>query len=126
MTVKFATRVFNAAGIYGILALFPQYFLASKIGHDNPPAITHPEYFYGFIGVALAWQVVFLIIARDPVRYRAVMIAAVLEKLAFGIPAIVLFARGSIPATVLGFGCVDLVLGTLFAISFRATAAELK
>ena len=119
--MKFASRVFNVAGIYGLIAMFPQYFLENKIGVDTPPAITHPEYFYGFIGIGVAWQVMFLTIARDPVRFRPAMIAAVLEKLTFGIAAIVLYSGGRIAPTVLLFACIDLVLGTLFVLSYRAT-----
>jgi hypothetical protein len=60
----FARRLFLLAGIYGILVLAPQYFLEAKLGQDYPPPITHPEQFYGFIGVALAWQAAFLLISR--------------------------------------------------------------
>src|SRR5262252_1160810 len=119
---RFARRVFTVAGIYGLIVMTPQYFLATRIGRDTPPAITHLEYFYGFIGLAVAWQFVFLLIGRDPERYRALMIPAVLEKLAFGVPAIVLFAQGQIPASVLFFGLLDLTLGVLFVASWRATA----
>ena len=118
---RFARRVFTWSGIYGLVVLTPQYFLASRIGRDLPPPITHVEYFYGFIGIALAWQIVFLVIARDPVRFRPLMLPAVLEKLAFGIPAIVLFARGSLPGSVLFFGLVDLGLGALFFMAWLAT-----
>ncbi|TWU23634.1 hypothetical protein [Bythopirellula polymerisocia] len=51
---KFAKRVFFWAGVYGVILLVPQFFLEAQIGRDYPPAITHPEHFYGFIGVALA------------------------------------------------------------------------
>ena len=78
--LTWARRVFGAAGIVGLLMLLPHYFLFEKIGRDYPPAITHPEFFYGFIGVAVAWQFAFLVIARDPARYRLLMIPAVLEK----------------------------------------------
>jgi hypothetical protein len=71
----------------------PQFFLEAQIGRDYPPPITHPEHFYGFVGVALAWQFVFLLIGRDPARYRPLMPIAVLEKLAFGVPAVVLYAQ---------------------------------
>ena len=64
----FARRVFGVAGIYGLLVLLPQYFTEAKTGADFPPPITHPEYYYGFVGVAVAWQVLFLILARDPHR----------------------------------------------------------
>src|SRR6186713_1645507 len=101
---RFARRVFTGAGIYGLIVLVPQYFLAARIGADTPPPITHQEYFYGFIGVAVAWQFVFLLIGRDPERYRPLMIPAVLEKLAFGVPAIILYTQGRLPGAVLPFG----------------------
>ncbi len=49
----FARRAYTAAAVYGILALAPQYFLEQQVNRDFPPAITHPEYFYGFVGLAL-------------------------------------------------------------------------
>src|SRR3712207_4414010 len=91
---RFPSLVFRIAGIYGIVVLLPQYFLEERIGRDYPPPITHPEHFYGFVGLALVWQLVFLLIARDVRRYRALMPLAVLEKLAFGVPALALYAGG--------------------------------
>ena len=120
--MKFAKRVFLFAGIYGLLVLAPQYFLEAKTGRDFPPAITHPEFYYGFVGVALAFQVVFLIIARDPARYRAMMIPSVLEKATFGIAAAVLYLQGRLPAFTLGFAALDLVLGALFVVAYAKTA----
>lgn len=118
----FAKRVFNIAGIYGLLALLPQYFLEEWTGRKHPPAITHPEYFYGFIGVAVAWQFVFLLIARDPARFRALMPIAVLEKASFGIPAVALFALGRLNGELFAAGIIDLILGTLFVMSYVRTA----
>ena len=118
---RFARRVFTGAGIYGLIVLVPQYFLATRIGADTPPPITHQEYFYGFIGVAVAWQVVFLLIGQDPARYRPLTIPAVLEKLAFGVPAIVLYAQGRLPGSVLFFGLIDLTLAALFVAARRST-----
>jgi len=119
--MKLARWIFAVAGIYGILVIAPLYFAAGQIAQNDPPAITHPEYFYGFIGITLAWQVVFLLLARNPVRYRPLMLVSVLEKLAFGVPAIVLFTQQRVKTTTLTFGCVDLVLGTLFVVAFFLT-----
>lgn len=121
MDRRLAQRIFTWAGIYGLIVMAPQYFLASRIGRDTPPPITHVEYFYGFIGIALAWQVAFLVMGRDPVRFRPLMLPAVLEKLAFGIPAIVLYAQGRLPGSVLFFGLIDLGLGALFLMAWSAT-----
>lgn len=119
----FARRVFMVAGIYGVIVLLPQYFLEQQIGRDYPPAITHPEHFYGFIGVALAWQLAFLVIARDVVRFRPLMIPAIVEKLSFGVAVIVLFCLGRASGALLPFAVIDLVLAGLFAVSRSRTPA---
>ncbi len=121
-SVRFARRVFRVAAIYGVLVLVPQYFLEERIGRDTPPPITHPEYFYGFIGVALAWQLVFFLISRDPVRYRPLMLLALVEKASFGFAAIALFLSGRLSAQMLGAGLIDLVLGALFVVAYVRTA----
>jgi hypothetical protein len=118
----FARRVFLIAAIYGFIVLLPQYFLEEKIGRDTPPPITHPEYFYGFVGIALAWQVVFLLISRDPIRYRPLMLAAVIEKASFGLPAIALYVSGRLSGQMLAAGLLDLILGALFIASYRRTS----
>jgi hypothetical protein len=120
--MKFAKYTFLVAGVYGLLVLVPQYFLETKNGIDYPPPINHPEYFYGFVGIAVAWQLAFLVISRDPVRYRPMMIPAIVEKLTFGVATAVLYAQGRVAAAVLAFGIIDLTLGALFAASFVATA----
>ena len=120
----FARRVFLVAGVYGLIVLLPQYFMEERIGLDAPPPITHPEYFYGFIGVAAAWQLVFLLISRDPIRYRLLMLPAIVEKAAFGVPAVLLYINGRLNAQMLGAGMIDLTLGTLFLIAFMRTPWE--
>jgi hypothetical protein len=116
--LTFARIVFRLAGVYGLLVLLPQYFMEQQIGRDYPPPITHPEHFYGFVGVALAWQVAFLVIAQDPIRFRPFMIVAVLEKAAFGIAVLALFFQNRVSGMVLGFGAIDLLLGALFFLAW--------
>lgn len=122
--MRFARWLFRIAGVYGLLVLLPQYLLEERVGRDNPPAITHPEYFYGFIGVAVAWQVAFLIIAQAPDRYRPLMIAGVIEKASFGIAVLVLFAQQRASGTLLVFGILDLAWGLLFAIAYWQVGGE--
>ena len=83
--MRFARVVFLIAGIWGVLVLTPLYFMFDLIGRKDPPPITHPGFYYGFVGAGLAWQIAFLIIARYPVRLRLVMIPAVIEKFTYGI-----------------------------------------
>jgi hypothetical protein len=120
--MKFAKTVFLVAGIYGLIVMLPQYFLEDTIGRNTPPPITHPEFYYGFIGLTIAWQVVFLIISRDPLRYRPLMIAAVLEKAVFVIPVAILYSQNRVASSLLVFTGIDLVLGILFVIAFLKTA----
>ena len=119
--MRFAKIVFLVAGIYGLIVLLPQYFLEGRTGHDYPPPITHPEYYYGFIGLAVVWQIVFLVLSRDPVRYRPLMIPAILEKACFAIPAIILLWQQRMPAMIFGFAMVDAFLGVLFLIAYLKT-----
>lgn len=42
--------------------------------------ITRPGFYYGFVGLGLAWQIAFLVIAQDPVKYRLMMIPSMVEK----------------------------------------------
>jgi hypothetical protein len=124
--MRFAKIVFWVASIWGFLVLTPLYFMLDLIGRNDPPPITHPGFFYGFIGVALAWQFVFVVIATDPVRYRPLMIPSVLEKLAYGAAAIVLVWQGRMHSSDLVFACADLLLGALFVISYLKTPPRLS
>jgi len=116
----FARRVFLVAGVYGILVLAPQYFVELGL----PALIDRPEQFYGFIGVALAWQFAFLIIASDVVRYRPLMLAGVLEKLSFGAAVVILYLMNRVSIGVLLAGALDLVLGALFVAAFMGTPGK--
>ena len=120
-TPRFAKWVFLLAGIYGLLVLPPMYFLEERVGREAPPAVTHPEFYYGFLGVAVAWQVAFVLIGRDPVRFRPMMPAAVLEKATYGVAAWVLFAQGRVPGMILMSGLMDLALGALFVAAYLRT-----
>lgn len=119
--MKFAKWVFLLAGIYGVLVLVPLYFREAAIGQDYPPPITHPEYFYGFIGTALACQFLFLFIATDPKRYRLMMLPAIAEKAAFAVPVPILYMQQRVPLITFSFSLVDVVLGLLFVAAFLAT-----
>jgi hypothetical protein len=53
------------------------------------------------------------------------MLVAVVEKVAFGIPAIVLYALGRLSGQLLAAGLIDLTLGAFFIAAYRRTAATL-
>jgi hypothetical protein len=122
--MKFAKRVFLIAGIYGLIVLLPLYFLEEKTGRDYPPPITHPEYYYGFIGVAAAWQVLLLIISRDPVRYRPIMILPMLAKGSFVVAVTILFLQQRVSSTTFGASMIDLLLIILFLVAYVKTPSR--
>jgi hypothetical protein len=119
--MKFAKIVFWVAGIWGFLVLTPLYFLFDVIGRNDPPAITHPGFFYGFVGVALAWQVAFIFIATDPLRFRPLMIPSILEKAIWGATVIVLVLQQRMHNSDLIFAGADVLLGVLFVIAYSKT-----
>ncbi len=119
--MKFAKIVFRVAGIWGLWVLTPLYFMFDLIGRNDPPPITHPGFFYGFVGVALAWQIAFIFIATDPARYRPLMIPSVLEKVSFAAAVIILVLQGRMHKSDLVFVCTDLLLGLLFVIAYFKT-----
>jgi hypothetical protein len=119
--VRFAKIVFLAACIQGLLIIPPLYFMEDRIARDTPPAITHPEYFYGFLGVALAWQVLFLVLSTDPARYRAMILPCILEKVGYGLALLVLFWQHRLPLSVLAVGSFDWIFAFLFLAAYFTT-----
>ena len=117
--MTFSRRVFRSAGIYGLLVTVPQIFLEGVTSRDFPPTITHPEFYYGFVGTVVAWQVAFLVIGHDPLRYRPLMLVSVLEKAAYAIAVPVLYLQGRVPGLLLAFAAIDLILALLFLEAFR-------
>jgi len=123
--MRFARIVFLIAGIWGLLVITPLYFMFDLIGHKDPPPITHPGFFYGFVGVGLAWQIAFLIIAKNPVRLRPMMIPSVVEKFTYGVAMVALYKQSRVQKSDLTFAAVDMLLGILFVAAFLKTRDRL-
>ena len=122
--MKFQKWLFRIAGIWGVVLLAPLYFIFDLIGQQDPPPITHPAFYYGFVGVALAWQVAFFIIAGDPVRFRPIMIPSILEKIGYGGAVVILYGQGRMHSQDLAFGVADLLFAVLFAIAYARTPSQ--
>jgi hypothetical protein len=120
----FAKAVFWVAGIWGILVITPLYFMFDLISRKDPPAITHPGFYYGFVGLGFAWQIAFLVIAQDPVRFRPMMLPSIVEKFSYGIAVVVLVMQGRMHRTDLVFSGSDLLLGVLFVMAFVFTGGR--
>ena len=119
--MKFGKIVFWIAGIWGLLVITPLYFMFDLIGRKDPPPITHPGFFYGFVGLALAWQIAFVFIARDPVRYRPLMIPSIIEKFSYGAAVVILVLQARMHSSDLVFAGTDLLLGVLFVMAYFKT-----
>ena len=119
--MRFPKIVFWIAAIWGVLVLTPLYFMFDLIGQRDPPPITHPAFYYGFVSVGLAFQIAFFVIARDPVRFRPMMIASVIEKFGAGTSFAVLYLQNRLTSGDLALGCVDLLFGVLFLTAFFKT-----
>jgi len=119
--MRFAKIVFRIAGIYGLIVLVPGLFFESRFGRDYPPPVTHAEFFYGFFAVAIAWQVLFLILATDPLKYRAMMIPAMLEKFGYPLALIFLHFQNRIDPRMFALGSIDWIFLVLFAIAYMRT-----
>ena len=122
--MKFAKIVFRVAGLWGLAVRTPLYFLFDLVGRQYPPAITHPDFYYGFVGVGLAWQVAFLVIASDPIRFRLMMFPAMLEKFIFVISLCALYAQRRLQGGQLMVAVPDMALGILFVAAFLKTPAR--
>jgi hypothetical protein len=119
--MKFAKIVFYLAAVWGILILTPLYFMFDLIGRQDPPVITHPAFYYGFAGAALAWQFVFLVIARNPVRFRLMMLPSIFEKFSYGAALLTLYFQHRLHGADVAFGCIDILFGLLFFIAYART-----
>src|ERR1700741_912007 len=122
--MKFAKVVYWVAGIWGILVITPLYFMFDVIGRNDPPAITHPGFYYGFAELALAWQIAFLVIARHPVRLRPMMIPSMVEKFSYGIARVTLGMQGRMHKADLVFAGTDMLLGVLFVAAYVGTKGK--
>lgn len=119
--VRFARIVYLVAGIVGLLEIIPLYFLESTVNRMQPPAITHPEFYYAFVGIALAWQLAFLVISRDPVRFRALMPVSWIEKVLYPVTVGILYSAGRTHLETVFVALLDLAWLALFIVAWVRT-----
>jgi len=119
--MKFAKIIFWIAGIWGVIVLTPLYFMFDLISRQDPPPITHPGFYYGFVSVGLAFQFVFIVIALEPVRLRPMMVPAMIEKFGGGATFVILYLQHRLTPGDLALGGVDILFGFLFVAAFFRT-----
>jgi hypothetical protein len=122
--MRFAKIVFTVAGVWGIVVLTPLYFLHDITGRQYPPPADYAQFFYGFLSVAMAWQVAFLVIGSSPARFRLLMIPSIIEKLGYVVTLLVLYGQGRIPAADATPAIPDFLLGLLFIAAFAKSSGS--
>ena len=121
--MRFARWVFLLGGIYGLLILTLGLLLGERL--QPPPGITHPEFFYGLFGSEWAWQLVFLLTASAPGRFRVLMPLCVIDKLVFPTVCVTLVALGRLaPGGPLYPSLVDAGWAAVFAVAYVRTPAN--
>ncbi len=121
--MKLGSGIFWIAAIYGAFVLLAGLLGEAQFNIASPPAVTHPEFYYGFHSLALVFQIIFVIIACDPLRYRLLIPVAILEKAAFFIPCLVLWQNGRLNSSSSIFvgAMIDGLFILLFAYAWIAT-----
>jgi hypothetical protein len=116
--MKLAKWIFLIAGIFGVLVTIPMALAEKAVEQIMPPAVHHPEFFYGFVLLNACWQVLYLFLSTDPIRYRPMMIPSFAAK-ASGVVALswlLLQGRISDQWTVTIF--IDGIWALLFVLAF--------
>lgn len=116
-----ARVVFYAAGVWGIVVLTPLYVLVDLTGRQYAAPVDYPHFFYGFLSVAMAWQIAFLVIGSSPARFRPLMIPAIIEKLGYVMGVAILYGQGRLSVADATTAGPDLVLGVCFLVAFVMT-----
>jgi len=119
--MKFAKGVFLIAGVWGVVVLTPLYFLVDLTGRHYAPPVDYPQFFYGFLSVAMAWQIAFLVIASNPARFRPLMIPGIIEKFGHVAGVSALYSLGRLPEADAFAAVPDVLLGILFVVAFVMT-----
>jgi hypothetical protein len=119
--MKFARVAFLIAGVWGIVVLTPLYFLVDLTGRQYAAPADYPQFFYGFLSVAMAWQIAFLVIGSSPARFRPLMIPSIVEKFGHVTGVAVLYGQGRLSVADATAAGPDLLLGVLFVLAFAIT-----
>ena len=123
--MNFAKVVFVGAGMWGIGVLTPLYWLVDVSGRRYGVPTEYPQFYYGFLSVAMAWQIAFLIIGSNPTRFRVLMIPAILEKLGYVVPLAVLYQQARVTWADAQAAVPDFALAILMMLAFVKTRSSM-
>ncbi len=117
--MRLAKWIFLAAGGLGLLSTVPLLFGEGMMG------VRQPEFYYGFVCLNICWQILFLFLSSNPVRYRPMMIPAFIAKGSGTVGLTWLYLLGRVGAQWVGIGAVDGVFALLFIVAYWSTRSTL-
>ena len=124
--MKLARWIFFIAGVFGVLVTIPMALAEKAIEQIMPPVLNHPEFFYGFVLLNACWQVLYLFLSTDPIRYRPMMIPSFLAK-GSGVVALTwLSVQGRISSQWTVTIILDGIWALLFVVAYWAAGREPK
>ena len=122
--MTFAKWVFTLGGLFGLIMITPLFFLEGEMARMSGAPISQPENYYGFVGVTFAWQLVYLVIGRNPAPYRPIMLLGALGKLIFAGACWTLAYQGRTPIFTAVIASPDILLAILFVVAWFKTKPE--
>jgi hypothetical protein len=121
--MRVARWVFLTAGIVGLLMAVALLYAVSVDGHGVLPDVPSAGlFFYGFVIQHVCWQVLYIVLARDPARYRLMMIPAFFAEASTPLYPAWLYLYGF--TFWVALVVIDLVLAALFGVAFWLTRRE--
>ncbi len=116
---NFYKKFFLFAGIYNLCISLPIWIFgivdtvtASELfGMGVPPTLI---FFTAMMWFVFAFGIGYIIVSRNIKQNHGVVLIGAMEKIAFFIDAVAVFAMAEVAATVVVLGTVDLIFGILF------------
>ena len=118
--MKLAKYTYLVAGVFGLILVVPAAYAAMVDSSEAmPDPIGAGLFLYGYISQFVAWQLLYFILAADPIRLRPMMVPAFLAELTAPLNSAWLYFYGVPPWFVLTI--VFLAFATLFLVSYHRT-----
>jgi hypothetical protein len=113
--MRLARWIFLLAGVFGLLFTVPLLFAENSMG------VRQAEFYYGFVCLDICWQILYLFLSSDPIRYRPLMIPAILAKGSGTIALTWLYLLARVSTQWIVIGVVDGIFAVSFAIAYWST-----
>jgi hypothetical protein len=112
-------KLFLFGGIYNLCISLPIWLFgivdkvtaSTLFGMGVPPTLI---FFTAMMWFVFAFGIGYIIVSRDITKNHGVVVIGAMEKIAFFIDAVAVFALGEVAVTVVVLGTVDLVFGIIF------------